>query len=70
LKQKQKNFIYFRIEKTIWQDRLNEMSWRDGFTEEMFNRLQCILEFACNQLQTKKTVKKHIDEVNKSSSFI
>jgi hypothetical protein len=53
----------FRLEKTTWQDRLNEMSWRDGFTESMFNRFQCIIDFVCTQLHSKKTTKKNIDEV-------
>lgn len=39
------------------------MSWRDGFTEQMFNRFQHIIDFICTQLQNKKTTKKNIDEV-------
>lgn len=55
----------FRIDKTTWQDRLNEMSWRDGFTEQMFIRFRHIIDFVCTRLHTKKTTKKsiNIDEV-------
>lgn len=60
LKKKKTNF---RLDKTIWQDRLNEMSWRDGFTEQMFTCFQLIIDFICTQLQNKKTTKKNIDEV-------
>ena len=55
--------LRFRLEKNIWQNRLNEMSWRDGFTEPMFNRLQQIIDFVCTQLNPKKTIKKNIDQV-------
>jgi len=39
------------------------MSWRDGFTEQMFIRFQHIIDFVCTQLHSKKTTKKNIDEV-------
>ncbi|CAF1303213.1 unnamed protein product, partial [Adineta ricciae] len=52
------------LDKTIWFNRLNEMSWRDGFTEQMFIRLQHVIEFVCTRLHGKKTAKKNanIDE--------
>ncbi len=61
-------YIYqysFRLDKTTWQNRLDEMSWRDGFTEQMFTRFQHILDFVCTRLHNKKAVKKNIniDEV-------
>ena len=34
------------------------MSWRDGFTEQMFIRFQYIIDFVCTQLHCKKTTKK------------
>ena len=41
------------------------MSWRDGFTEPMFNRLQHIIDVAHTRLHSKKSAKKYIniDEV-------
>lgn len=41
------------------------MSWRDGFTEQMFVRLQHAIDFVCTQLHVKKSPKKNtnIDEV-------
>jgi hypothetical protein len=55
----------FRLDKTTWQGRLNEMSWRDGFTEQMFIRFRHIIDFVCTKLHSKKTTKRNIniDEV-------
>ncbi|CAF2699563.1 unnamed protein product [Rotaria sp. Silwood2] len=39
------------LAKTICQDRLNEMSWRDGFTEQMFIRFRHIIDFELAILQ-------------------
>ncbi|CAF4945180.1 unnamed protein product [Rotaria socialis] len=52
------------LDKTTWEDRLNEMSWRDGFTEQMFIRFRHVVDFVCIRLQSKKTTKKNanIDE--------
>jgi hypothetical protein len=57
-----------RFDKTIWLNRLNDMSWRDGFTEQMFIRIQHILEFVSTRLQHRKNAKKivNIDEVSRS----
>ena len=46
------------------------MSWRDRFTEQMFIRLQHVIEFVCTRLHGKKTAKKNanIDEVNTRGS--
>ncbi|CAF2979713.1 unnamed protein product [Rotaria sp. Silwood2] len=49
------------LDKTTWQDRLNEMSWRDGFTEQMFIRFRHIIDFVCTRLHSKKTTKKNIN---------
>jgi hypothetical protein len=41
------------------------MSWRDGFTEQMFIRFQHIIDFVYTRLHNKKAIKKNmnIDEV-------
>ncbi|CAF0953179.1 unnamed protein product [Adineta steineri] len=49
------------LDKTIWQNRLNEMSWRDGFTEQMFIRFQHIIDLVCTRLHNKKSIKKNMN---------
>ncbi|CAF2105915.1 unnamed protein product [Rotaria magnacalcarata] len=49
------------LDKTTWEDRLDEMSWRDGFTEQMFIRFRHVVDFVCTRLQSKKTTKKNVN---------
>jgi len=49
------------VDKTVWLNRLNEISYRDGFTESIFNQLVKIVEFTCTRLQQqRKSSKKSI----------